>query len=73
MKKKNLEMLKTFLQVMRNNPDAIEKVIPDMYCESYNTIDELHLLSIGIKKLICLQNQENVPIKRFFFKVYRYA
>ncbi len=52
MKKKNLEMLKTFLQVMKNNPDAIEKVIPDMYCESYNSIDELHLLSIGIKKLI---------------------
>ena len=52
MKKKNLEMLKTFLQVMKNNPDAIDSVIPDMYCENYNDIDELHLLSNGIKKLI---------------------
>ena len=52
MKKKNLEMLKTFLQVMKNNPDAIESVIPNMYCENYNNIDELHLLNIGIKKLI---------------------
>ena len=52
MKKKNLEMLKTFLQVIRNNPCAIEKVIPNMYCKDFYHVDELFLLNQGINKLI---------------------
>ena len=52
MSKKNLEMLKTFLQVMKKDEEAINKVIPKMYCEDFYHIDELFLLSEGIKKLI---------------------
>ena len=49
---KHIKMLKCFADVMRNNREEIEKIIPNMYCESFYTIDEDYLLKKGINKLI---------------------
>ena len=49
---KNIEMLKSFKNVMLNNQEEINKVVPNMYSKNFYTIDFNHLLNLGINKLI---------------------
>ena len=49
---KNSEMLKTFIKIMNNNEYEINKVIPNMYCNSFYDINMLYLLNNNIRKLI---------------------
>lgn len=49
---KNTEMLKTFFKVMRNWEEETKKVIPDMYCKSFYSINIDYLQKKGIDKLI---------------------
>ena len=49
---KNTEMLKTFKKVLRNDQEEINKVIPDIYLNSFYDIDTNILKEYGINKLI---------------------
>lgn len=49
---KNATMLKCFYRVMKNDKKEIKRVLPDMYAESFYTIDEDYLLKQKINKLI---------------------
>lgn len=49
---KNIQMLKTYRKVLKNDQDAINSIIPKMYAESFYTIDFNSLLSKGINNLI---------------------
>ena len=49
---KNGQMLKTFLKVISNNEEETNKVIPNMYVNSFYDIDEDYLIKKGINNLI---------------------
>ena len=49
---KNIEMLKCFYKVIINDQNEINKILPDMYAESFYTIDEDYLLQNNINNLI---------------------
>lgn len=49
---KNKEMLKSFFKVMKNDQEEINKILPNMYEESFYTIDIEYLLKNNIDKLI---------------------
>ena len=49
---KNIEMLKCFSRVLRNDKKEIKKILPNMYAESFYTIDVEFLLKEKIDKLI---------------------
>ena len=49
---KNKEMLRCFFRVMRNNEEEIKKVVPDIYCENFYTIDVNSFIKREINKLI---------------------
>mgnify|MGYP002626911039 CR=1 FL=1 len=49
---KNKEMLKCFYKVMINDEGETNKILPDMYEESFYTIDEEFLLTNNINNLI---------------------
>ena len=49
---KNTKMLKCFYRVMKNDKKEIQKIIPDMYVESFYKVDENYLLKQKIDNLI---------------------
>ena len=49
---KNIAMLKCFSRVLSNDKKEIEKILPNMYAESFYTIDVDFLLKEKINKLI---------------------
>lgn len=49
---KNIAMIKCFSRVLRNDKKEIKKVLPNMYAESFYTIDINFLLKQKINKLI---------------------
>ena len=49
---KCIKMLRTYRKVLKNNKEEINKVIPNMYSESFYTIDFNYLLNKNIDKLI---------------------
>lgn len=49
---KNINMLKCYLNVLKNDIETTKKVIPDMYVENFYNIDFSFLKKIGIKYLL---------------------
>lgn len=52
MANKNVEMLKTFFKIMRNDQDSINSVIPNSYVKNIYTIDYKKLYKKGYKNFI---------------------
>ena len=49
---KNIDMLKTYRKVLKNDKEMTNLIIPKMYAESFYTIDFEYLLKKDIKNLI---------------------
>ena len=60
---KNIEMLKCFFKVMRNDRAETEKILPCMYAKSFNDIDFEFLKNLGIDKFIVDVDNTIVPVE----------
>ncbi|MBR2832920.1 MAG: YqeG family HAD IIIA-type phosphatase [Bacilli bacterium] len=49
---KNKDMLNCFIKVMKNDEEEINKIIPDMYAQSFYDIDTTYLKNNGINNFI---------------------